>query len=242
MAESEALPETGPLEVPGTLRPVPFEDVEDLPGFWARVGAMFQMAFTQPLEAFERVPATFGLGAPWRFLLLLSLPVFLLLALVLLIVGVGATLVLLDGHAAPGSRPFVPFLPLGVGLVILLMPLLAFLGMLLGGVLNHFFLWLWGGLRPGVGLVQTIRAYGYASAFLQVAQILVFIPFLGFLLQIAVQIAGMVFIGLGLARMHRTDPWRGVCAALTPLALAFLAGIVVLVILLPALLAAGARA
>ena len=48
--------------------------------------------------------------------------------------------------------------------------------------------------------------------FLQLAGL---VPFLGFFLQIAC----LAVLGMGLARMHRTATWRGVCAALTPLVL-----------------------
>ncbi len=213
------------------LRPVPFEDTEALPGFWARVGGMFSLLFTQPLELFDRVPATDGLGAPWRFLLLLSVPVFLLVAAGFGLLGMGAMLAALEDHA-PEGRAFVAFLPVLFGLLLLLLPLFAFVGMVIGGALNHVFLWMWGGLKPGVGLKQTIRAYAYASAFLQIGGL---IPWLGIL----IQFAGMVVIGIGLARMHKTDTWRGVCAALTPLVLVCCCGAVFLAMVLPALIASG---
>ena len=213
------------------LRPVPFEDTEALPGFWARVGGMFSLLFTQPLELFDRVPATDGLGAPWRFLLLLSVPVFLLVAAGFGLVGIGAMMAALEDHA-PEGRAVAAFLPVIFGLLLLLLPLFAFVGMVIGGVLNHVFLWMWGGLRPGVGLKQTIRAYAYASAFLQIGGL---IPWLGIL----IQFAGMVVIGIGLARMHKTDTWRGVCAALTPLVLVCCCGAAFLAMVLPALIASG---
>ena len=216
------------------LRPVPFEDTEALPGFWARVGGMFSLLFTQPLELFDRVPATDGLGAPWRFLLLLSVPVFLVMALVFFFVGATAALAAMDNHGAEG-RTVAVFMPLILGIILLLMPLFSFLGMIIGGALNHFFLWMWGGLRPGVGLSQTIRAYAYAAAFLQLFQVIGLIPYLGIL----IQFAGMVVIGIGLARMHKTDTWRGVCAALTPLVLVCCCGAAFLAMVLPALIASG---
>jgi predicted small integral membrane protein len=221
------------MPAPGApaLRPVPFEDTEALPGFWVRVGGMFSLLFTQPLELFDRVPATDGLGAPWRFLLLLSVPVFLLVAAGFGLVGMGAMLAALEDHA-PEGRAFVAFLPVLFGALLLLLPLFAFVGMLIGGALNHVFLWMWGGLKPGVGLKQTIRAYTYASAFLQIGGL---IPWLGIL----IQFAGMVVIGIGLARMHKTDTWRGVCAALTPLVLVCCCGAVFLAMVLPALIATG---
>ena len=78
---------------------------------------------------------------------------------------------------------------------------------------------------------QSIRAYAYASAFIQIGAL---IPYLGFL----VQIAGMVAIGMGLARMHRTDTWRGICAVLTPIFLLCCCGVAA-ALAIPALLAMG---
>ena len=84
------------------LRPVPFEDLEAYAGFWPRVGGMFRMVFTNPMELFDRVPVTEGLGSPWRFLLLLSIPGFLLTALIFFLVGMGIMLAALEQKKAPG--------------------------------------------------------------------------------------------------------------------------------------------
>jgi hypothetical protein len=59
------------------------------------------------------------------------------------------------------------------------------------------------------------------------------VPYLGIL----VQLAGMVWMGMGLARMHRTDTWRGVCALLTPIFLCCCCAILA-AIMIPALIAA----
>jgi hypothetical protein len=211
------------------LRPVPFEDHEAFPGFWSRVGGMFRMVFSNPMELFDRVPVTEGMGAPWRFLLLLSTPVFLIMALVFFLLGMGLMFAALEQVGKGGSRALAAAMPLIFGVTVLLMPLFTFLGMVIGGALNHFFLWMWGGLKPGVGAHQSIRAYGYASAFIQIGGL---IPYLGIL----VQLAGLVVIGMGLARMHRTDTWRGICAVLTPVFLLCCCGLVA-AISIPALIA-----
>lgn len=201
------------------LRPIPFEDLETTPEFWPRVGGMFRLVFSNPMELFDRVPLTDGLGAPWRFLLLLSIPVFLIVAMVFFFLGMGVMMAALEQTGrGGGGKTLAAVMPLVFGAILLLLPLFSFLGMVIGGALNHFFLWMWGGLRPGVGVSQSIRAYAYASAFLQIAAL---IPYLGVLLQMA----GMVVIGIGLARMHRTDTWRGVCAVLTPIFLLCCCGI-----------------
>jgi hypothetical protein len=217
-----------------SLRPVPFEDPETFPDFWSRVGGMFRLVFSNPMELFDRVPVTEGFGAPWRFLLLLSIPVFLIMAAVFFLVGMGIMLAALEQAGKGDGKAVAAVMPLIFGVILLLMPLFAFLGMVIFGAFNHFFLWLWGGLKPGVGTHQSIRAYGYASAFIQIGGL---IPYLGFL----VQIAGMVVIGMGLARMHKTDTWRGVCAALTPLFLICCCLASLLMIAIPAFAAFGHR-
>lgn len=193
-----------------SLRPVPFEDLEAMPGFWERVGGMFRLVFTNPFELFDRVPVTEGMGAPWRFLLLLSVPIFLIMGALFTFLGMGASIAALEAQRGVEGHTVATLMPVIFGVILLLMPLFSFLGMVIGGALNHVCLWMWGGLKPGVGADQSIRAYGYASAFLQIGGL---IPYLGIL----VQMAGIVVIGMGLARMHKTDTWRGVCAALTPI-------------------------
>jgi hypothetical protein len=219
-----------PLAPAPALRPVPFEDPETYPGFWSRVGGMFRMVFSSPMELFDRVPVTEGLGAPWRFLLLLSIPIFLILALVFFVLGMGLMFAALEQVGKGGSKALAAAMPLIFGVILLLMPLFTFLGMIIGGALNHFFLWMWGGLRPGVGASQSIRAYGYASAFIQIGGL---IPYLGIL----IQLAGLVVVGMGLARMHRTDTWRGICAVLTPIFLCCCCGLLAAVSI-PAFIAA----
>jgi len=221
--------EPAPDEAPA-LRPVPFEDTEAYPTFWSRVGGMFRLVFNNPMELFDRVPVTEGLGAPWRFLLLLSIPVFLLVAVVFFFGGMVIMLAALEQTGKGDSKAIGAIMPVIFGALLLLMPLFSFLGMVIGGAFNHVFLWMWGGLKPGAGTGQTIRAYGYASAFIQVGGL---IPYIGIL----VHLAGLVVIGMGLARMHKTDTWRGICAALTPLFLVCCCGFLI-AISIPAFLAA----
>ena len=215
------------------LRPVPFEDPESFQGFWARVGGMFRLVFSNPMELFDRVPVTDGLGAPWRFLLLLSIPVFLIMALVFFLVGMGIMLAAVEQTGKGDSKAIAAVMPAIFGGLLLLMPLFSFLGMVIGGAFNHFFLWMWGGLRPGVGTSQSIRAYGYASAFIQIGGL---IPYIGIL----IHLAGMIVIGMGMARMHKTDTWRGVCAVLTPLILLCCCGLLA-ALSIPAIIAAANR-
>ena len=91
---------TSPPEIQ-VLRPIPFEDLEAIPDFWARVGAMFRLVFSNPMELFDRVPTTGGLGAPWRFLLLMSVPVFLVTALLFFLLGMGIMVAALEEAGKP---------------------------------------------------------------------------------------------------------------------------------------------
>jgi len=235
--EPASMPPPPPFEFPQPsplLGPVPFEDMEAFDGFWSRVGGMFRMVFSNPMELFDRVPVTEGFAAPWRFLLLMSIPVFLIMAAVFFFVGMGVMLAALEQSGKGDGKAIVAIMPVIFGVILLLMPLFSFLGMIIGGALNHFFLWMWGGLKPGVGADQSIRAYGYASAFIQIGGL---IPYLGFL----VQIAGLVVIGMGLARMHKTDTWRGICAVLTPLFLICCCLVPLIIMAIPALAALGNR-
>src|SRR5512133_1241177 len=113
-----------PPETP-ILRPIPFEDIESIPGFWSRVGAMFRMVFTNPMELFDRVPVTEGLGAPWRFLLLMSIPVFLIMALVFFLLGMGIMLAALEQAGKGDSKAIAAIMPVIFGVILLLMPLFA---------------------------------------------------------------------------------------------------------------------
>jgi hypothetical protein len=206
------LPPVEGLSLTGSPAPalplVPFEDLEGIPSFWTRVGEMFRLLFSDPLGLFDRVPQGNGFGAPWRFTLLLSVPALALVGLIFAVFGFAAMIGALEKHSE--VAPFLAFLPLGFLVVLALIPLFMFVGMVVGGALNHLFLWVWGGTKAGVSLEQTVRATGYANAFIQLGG---WIPYLGIL----VQLAGLIWLGLGLAKLHRTDNWRGICAALTPI-------------------------
>lgn len=224
--DTEPFPTTPPETLqpfdpgPPTLRPLPFEDLEQFPSFWTRVGEMFKLVFTDPMSLFDRVPQGDGFGGPWRFTMLLSVPALALVGLIFAVFGLAAFAGALEKHNE--AAPFLAFIPLIFMVVLALIPLFMFVGMVVGGALNHLFLWMWGGTKAKVPLEHTIRATGYANAFIQLGG---WVPYLGIL----VQLAGLIWLGMGLARMHRTDTWRGICAALTPIFL--LCGCVVIAIL-----------
>lgn len=207
---------------------LPWEDREQFPAFWKRVGEMFSLAFNDPLGFFERVPRGSGFARPWQFQLLLLAPVFLILLALFSVLGAVGSLAALGAPAKDAPPAWI--FPLMIPVFLVLIPAFLFLGMLLSGLFSHFFLWLWGGLKAGEPLNQTIRAQGYATAYISLGGM---IPYLGIL----VQLAGFIWMGMGLARMHRTDTWRGICALLTPIFLCCCCAILAAV-MIPALIAA----
>jgi hypothetical protein len=205
-------------------RPIPWEDPETYPAFWDRAIQTFQLAFKNPMEFFERIPHGEGFARPWGFLLLSTLPNYLLLIFIFMIFGV--VLAFLGLAAAKENlfrdNPALAWIfPLVLVGSLLLLPLLQFLAMLIFGGLQHGFLWMFGGTKERVGAEHTIRACTYAWAIIGVITFLPsLIPYLGILIVLPLQLAGMVCTGMGLARLHRTDTWRGIAAAFAPIILA----------------------
>lgn len=197
-------PEPGPEEV----LPLPWEDHDRHPGFWQRVGGMFSLAFSRPSEFGTRVEAGEGLMRPWTFVLTLAAP---LLALLLLVVGL---LSVVFGIALRSELKQVPawVIPLAGVAILVLAPLMYFVQMLVWGLINHACLWMWGGLRNGAPLEQSLRLTGYALAFFALGSM---IPLVNYATFVAVP----AVLGIAMARLHRTDTWRGVCAAFTPVLL-----------------------
>jgi hypothetical protein len=192
-------------------RPVPFEDLEREPRFWPRVWEMFRLLFTAPNQLAERVPNTEGLSAPLRFALLLTTPTMLLCLLMFGLLGGVMSFGISQAASGSGGPPAWLFLLLGPGYVVLL-ALMVVITIPVGGLVLHACLWLWGGTRQGCGLGQTLRAVGYYMGFHMLGSL---IP----LINLAVALAGPAFLGMALARIHRTDTWRGVLAAYLPLLL-----------------------
>ena len=190
--------------------PVPFEDVDGQPRFWPRVWGMFRLLFTDPAALADRVPSTEGLGAPLRFALLLAAPMMLLFLVAFGLLGGLMGMTLIAEGRGNAEAPTWIFALLGPGYAIFL-ALMIVIGVPVGGVVLHGSLWLWGGTRQGRGIGQTLRLCGYYTAFYMLGSL---VP----VLNMAVALGGPAFLGMGLARIHRTETWRGIVAAYTPMA------------------------
>lgn len=228
---SEPNPPEWTPPVQEALRPIPWEDAGALPSWWGRLVATVRMSFSAPMDAADRIPATEGFWQPYLYLLICSVPVLVFSAIgQMLSVAIQSSFL----GSLGGGRPN-PFQELGLGalgagaiaLIVILfllvaMPLFLFLGMFIGGALSHLFLWMFGGTKEGVGIGQTIRCYGYANGVYQLVSAIGSIPIVGcffLFLLIPFAIVWLVYYGLALARMHRTDSWRGICAAFAPIVL-----------------------
>lgn len=195
---------------PGPLRPVPFEDTELEPRFWPRVWAMFSILFRDPKGLADRIPVTRSMTKPCIFLGILSIPVYLFwIAIAALIFFTGALAEYESGTKGPGAPPLwlLGLIPLGV---LVLVPIVQTISVFVAGTINHGCLWLWGGLKQGQDMNATIRACAYFFGFFT---LVAWIPLIG----TVALVAGPAALGYGLARIHRTDTWRGICAAYSPL-------------------------
>jgi hypothetical protein len=199
-------PEAAVLEQawdPLALPPVPWEDTDAYPGFWQRVGAMFSLLFSNPMELADRIPVTDGLAPAWRFNLVMAIPYFAFTGLIFAFMG-----------SIFAFTPSDPNLPKGLmagifGGELVLILLIYCVGMFVAGAIAHAALWMWGGTRGGAGLGQTIRTCGYIWGFVNLGML---VP----CVNLFVMLGGIVYLGMALARIHRTDTWRGICAVLTP--------------------------
>ena len=202
-------PESIVLDTQGAsddLRPVPWEDTATFPTFWKRIGGMFSLLFSKPMDLVNRVPATDGLAPAWRFCVLMAIPY---MGFMLLIFGLLGSVSL---FAAPEPKmPRGMMAGIFAGEMLFIVALLM-VGMFIYGALLHAMLWMWGGTRDGQGVVQTMRLCGYAWGFVHLGML---VP----CLNLFVGIAGLVYVAMGLARIHRTDTWRAVCAVFTPILL-----------------------
>ena len=186
-----------------SLPPVPWEDHEAHPGFWKRIGAMFSLLFSNPLELADRIPVTEDLGPAWRFNLVMAVPYLAFTGLMMAFMGTMIAFLPADPGAPKGFMAGI------FGGEMIFIILFYLVGVFFCGAVAHAALWMWGGTREGRGLGQTVRTCGYIWGFVNLGML---VPCVNAI----VMLGGMVYLGMGLARVHRTDTWRGICAVFTP--------------------------
>jgi len=171
----------------------------------SRVWRTLKEVVDAPLEAYAALPESRSLSAPWRLKLLLASPWYLGAALGL---GLLQLILLAAGWAHPPLPRGASWLFPGILLALLVLgPLFQFAAMLVAGVVLHGLLWAFRGTGHGAGLRQTLRAAGYTQAFVG---LLGLAPPLG----LVAHPAAKLLLGRGLARLHKTEPWRGLAAAI----------------------------
>jgi len=197
--EADLTPSAGAEAIPGEWPPVPFEDEATYPTFGGRIWETLKLGYTDPFGLADRIPSTAPILPAWLFHLMFQFPFSIL--------GLAVSAAFQSLVSRLTGTPVQSNAALQVA-AILAGPLV---GIFISSVLFHPFLWMFGGTHQGLGLRQTIRLMGYASALLAP---FAWIPILGGL----VSLVWIVLFGIGLARVHRTDTWRGVCAVLVPIA------------------------
>ena len=229
------------------LRPVPWEDLEAEPGWWERLKATVSLTFKAPMDLADRIPVTEGFWQPYLYLLACSVPVILLSVLGQLVsLAIQGAVLGMASSARPNPFQQLGMSDLGAGAMagimivffLVFMPLFLFLGIFIGGAINHFFLWAFGGTKEEVGLGQTIRLYAYAQGVYQLVAAAASIPIVGCLFLVVLipfMFVWMAYYGLALARMHRTESWRGVCAVFAPMVLGICCAGIALVLLFGAI-------
>lgn len=175
------------------------------PGLGLRVWRTLRAFLDDPPGAWAALGEGRSLAAPWRLKLLFAAPLYLGAALGLALLQI-MLLAAAWAHPNPLPRGAAWVLPGALAALLVAGPLLQFAAMVLGGVLLHGLLWAFRGTRQGAGLRQTLRAAGYTQAFVG---LLGLAPPLG----LVAYPAARLHLGRGLARLHRTEPWRGIAAA-----------------------------
>ncbi|MBS1767610.1 MAG: YIP1 family protein [Acidobacteria bacterium] len=186
------------FDTTGGFRPVPWEDEEAFPGVLDRWFATIRLGFTAPMDLSDRVPVTSPMMPAWLFFLVMGIP-----ASVLSLMTKEMTRQFMASflHTAANRNMGLELVAIAIGLIA---------GPFISGAFLHLFLWMWGGTKEGIGVEQTIRFVCYAYG---VYYLVGWIP----LLNIPLGIVFWVFLSMGIARVHRTDTWRGFAAMLTPL-------------------------
>lgn len=199
------------------VKVLPFEDERFEGGFWRRVLQTLGLLLRHPSEFGERLTATDDTVSAWWFLVLASMP-GLLVSLVLPWFGTArGTNIRVLAPLGEFSTPWV-FVALVGGLVTI--PVSAALSMWVMAGISHASLWLFGGLKPGSGFLQTRRAAAYSQALLQLTSVFQAVPIPGpraqMILGTSLMFLWLAWLSVLMAALHRTGRVRAFLAVSAP--------------------------
>lgn len=98
-------------------------------------------------------------------------------------------------------------LPLVLGLAVVLLPILSFLGILTGTVFNHFILWIFGGAKKGLNATLAVVCYS------SVPMLVMIVPLFG---GIVASVWMMVLCVIGFKEMHEIPWWKSILTVILP--------------------------
>jgi hypothetical protein len=176
---------------------------------WENPGAPLQRfidtmkgVLIDPQNTFANIRREGGLQAP-LFYYLIGAAIAILGALLWHFVGFGGMM------AMPGGGRAMAGAAMGVGMLVIVLPLCYIIGIFLGSLIVHFLLGLFGGQK--FPYETTFRAVAYAHGS---AMPISFIPFCGGLIG---GIWGIVVLIIGLAQMQETTIGKSAAAVLVPI-------------------------
>lgn len=186
----------------GTGNLPPFEDREAYEGFFPSLFQTWVGACFRPVDFFQSVGNSRDLSTALLFGVLVG---WISAALASFTIAIQAVFIPLMGPR--GAEAITAAGAYVVGML-LFGWLLALLSIIIGGLIVHFFLLIFGGANQG--LTMTLRVMSYAVA----PQIFAVVPFAGGCIA---AIWALVLEIIGLAGAHRTDTWRAALAVITPI-------------------------
>lgn len=209
-------------DIPPTPPPPPPADATATPFPWedrTRIGVgrgfleSVRDLLAAPTAAFARMRERGDYASPLLFALIVSILGVVISQFWMLVLGPSSFFLPIPGDMREEIFAGAALGTAGVALQLVIGPILALLGLLIGTAIVHLFLLLFGGLKESPsGFEGSFRTLGYSS----VSQLAGVVPFVGWLLAL---IWGVILQVIGLARLHRTTPGRALAAVVAPLLL-----------------------
>jgi len=213
-----SLPPSGPPPV----EPIPWENRDrlGLPNAWVENFKLFAL---NPTDAFQRA-ASAGKKGDFLSPLLWAIILGVLIAIVNAFWGLIFTAPMLPMFGNDQRlAPLAAAMSGGGGVFqVVLAPFFVAIGLFVGSAIYHLALMVVGGLeRSSWGFEGTLRVAAYAYT----AQVASVVPFVGWLIAL---VWAIILTVLGFERMHQTSQGKAIAAALIPLVVCCLCGIVAL--------------